>query len=158
MSSPEGRPLICAVVSLVAGTWLLAAPPASAQAAKPATAVPAAAAPDNRPVVRTTTIPGKGLFKGDQLSDLAKSRLTDLVIDALGLDVEVALVVPTGPWQLDGGGHTDRDLNEARLGAVRKFLTDRGIDPRRIFVESRADAKVAEPRLDVQLIGRQSGN
>jgi len=147
-----------AMAALAGAAWLAATPPAAAQAAKPATAMPTAAPADNKPVMRTTSIPGKGLFKGDQLSDQAKARLTDLVIDALGLDVEVALVVPTGPWVLDGGGHTDRDLNEARLGALRKFLTERGIDPKRIFVESRADAKVTEPRLDVQLIGRQSGN
>lgn len=156
MSTFESRPLIAAVATLAAATCLVMAPPAAAQASKPA--VPTAAPADNKPVMRTTSLPGKGLFTGDQLSDQAKSRLTDLVIDALGLDVEVALVVPTGPWQLDGGGHTDRDLNEARLGALRKFLTDRGVDPRRIFVESRVDAKVKEPRLDVQLIGRQSGN
>ena len=96
--------------------------------------------------------------KGDQLSDAAKARLTDLIIDALGLDVEVALLVPTGPWNIDGAGHTDRDLNEARLKALRKFLTDRGIEPKRIFVESRVDAKLTEPRLDVQLIGRPSSN
>lgn len=158
MSSLEGRPLIFAVVTLVAGTWLFATAPALAQASKPAAGVPVAAPADNKPVIRTASIPGKGLFTGDQLSEQAKSRLTDLIIDALGLDVEVALVVPTGPWQLDGGGHTDRKLNEARLGALRKFLTERGVDSNRIFVESRADAKVKEPRLDVQLIGRQSGN
>ncbi len=131
---------------------------AQTPAVKPAMTMPQAAAMDNKPVNRTTTLPAKGLFVGDQLSDTAKARLTDLVVDALGLDVEVALMVPMGPWVIDGGGHTDRDLNDKRLGALRKFLTERGIDPKRIFVESRIDAKIKEPRLDVQLIGRPSSN
>jgi OOP family OmpA-OmpF porin len=144
-------------LALLATALCLTTAPAAAQtAAKPG--VPVAAPIDNRPVPRTASLPAKGLFKGDQLSDAAKARLTDLIIDALGLDVEVALLVPTGPWNIDGGGHTDRDLNEARLAALRKFLTDRGIEPKRIFVESRVDAKLTEPRLDVQLIGRPSSN
>ena len=132
--------------------------PALAQtpAAKPA--VPQAAKADNKPQTRTSSLPAKGLFVGDQLSDSAKKQLTDLVVDALGLDVEVALMVPTGPWVIDGAGHTDRDLNDKRLSALRKFLTDRGIEGKRIFVESRVDAKIKEPRLDVQLIGRPSNN
>ena len=75
-----------------------------------------------------------------------------------GLQVEVALVVPTGPWHVDVGGEGERDLTPARLAAVRKFLSDRGIDPKRIFVESRIDAKVSEPRLDVQLAGQQAND
>jgi OOP family OmpA-OmpF porin len=129
---------------LGAALCLAAGPAAAQQAAKPG--VPVAAPIDNRPVPRTASLPAKGLFKGDQLSDAAKARLTDLIIDALGLDVEVALLVPTGPWNIDGGGHTDRDLNEARLAALRKFLTDRGIEPKRIFVESRIDAEGWRPR------------
>jgi OOP family OmpA-OmpF porin len=107
---------------------------------------------------RTASIPAKGLFVGDQLSEGAKSRLTELIINALGLQIEVALLVPVGPWQIDGAGHAERDLNAARLQAVRKFLTDRGIEPKRIFVESRIDAKVSEPRLDVQLVGRPAND
>ena len=137
--------------ALVAATALLASAPAAAQTPKPAAAAPA---PGNAIAPRTTSLPAKGLFKGDQLSDATKARLTELIIDALGLDVEVALMVPTGPWQIDGAGHTDRDLNETRLKALRSFLTDRGIDSKRIFIESRVDAKISEPRLDIQLLGR----
>ena len=66
--------------------------------------------------------------------------------------------MPTGPWQIDGSGKDERDLTEARLAAVRKFLSDRGVEAKRIFVESRIDAKLKEPRLDVQLIGRPATN
>lgn len=137
-------------------------PLAQAQAqtspARPAASLPAPAAQSMAPQSRQTSLPAKGLFVGDQLSDSARAKLTDLLIDALGLDVEVALMVPVGPWIIDGGGHTERDLTERRLASVRKFLTDRGVDPKRIYVESRTDAKVTEPRLDVQLIGRPAVN
>ena len=137
---------------------------------------PAFAAPGDQPVLpltaaqravneaeqkaktRHTSLPARGLFNGEQLSETAKAKLIDLIIDALGLDVQVALIVPTGPWQIDGSGSNERDLTPARLQAVRKFLTDRGVEPKRIFVESRIDAKVTEPRLDVQLVGQPATN
>lgn len=152
--APTLRPWLLRT-ALVAATALLASAPAAAQTPKPAAAAPAqgiAIAP------RTTSLPAKGLFKGDQLSDATKARLTELIMDALGLEVEVALMVPTGPWQIDGAGHTDRDLNEARLKALRSFLTDRGVESKRIFIESRVDAKISEPRLDIQLLGRPATN
>jgi OOP family OmpA-OmpF porin len=139
---------------------LAASPTAAAQTAAPSKSLPMpmVAPGDNEIAGRTMSLPATGLFQGDQLTELTKSKLTELIIDALGLDVEVALIVPTGPWRIDGAGHTERDLNEARLKALRKFLTDRGIEPKRIYVESRVDAKIKEPRLDMQLLGRPSSN
>ncbi len=150
-----GPALVSAALSLAVGPLRAAPgdqPVAPLPPPKPGAAAQAAEG------TRTASLPGKGLFVGDQLSEAAKSRLTDLVIDALGLQIEVALLVPVGPWQIDGAAHTDRDLNAARLQALRKFLADRGIDPKRIFVESRIDAKVLEPRLDVQLVGRPAND
>ncbi len=136
-------------------------------------ATAARAAPGDQPVVkpppsqlaeqkdksRTVSLPAKGLFKGDQLTDAAKTQLTDLIVNALGLQVEVALLIPVGPWNIDGTGHAgERDLTPARLQALRKYLSDRGVDPKRIFVESRTDAKVKEPRLDVQLVGQPAND
>ena len=86
--------------------------------------------------------------------DVAKAKLSELVVDALGLDVEVALVMPVGPWQLVPGGQDENQLSPARLQAVRKFLVERGVEPKRIFVESRIDPKLKEPRLDFQMVGR----
>ena len=148
---------LLAASALTAVLSSMAPPPAAAQAARPVPP-PVAAAPDKTVTPRTASLPAKGLFKGDQLSDLAKDKLTDLVINALGLDVEVALIVPTGPWSLEGGNNDERNLTEARLGAVRKFLTERGVESKRIFVESRIDNTIKEPRLDVQLIGRPATN
>lgn len=132
-----------------------AAPAAGEQRVQP---LPGAANKDDKERVRTASLPAKGLFVGEQLSAAARERLTELIIEATGLDVEVALVVPTGPWQIDGSGASERDLTPGRLQAVKRFLSERGVDPRRIFVESRIDQKAAEPRLDVQLVGRPGGN
>jgi OOP family OmpA-OmpF porin len=145
------------------GAALLAAsafPPAvrAAPGDQPVAAVPAARLANDPSRLRTASIPARGLFVGDQLSEATKARLTELVIEALSLRVQVALVVPVGPWTIDGAQHTDHDLNKSRLGALRKFLADRGVDPQRIFVESQIDAKVREPRLDVQLMGQPAND
>jgi OOP family OmpA-OmpF porin len=129
---------------------------------------PAAAAPDDRPAsaaapggqtddqhrTRTASLPAKGLFVGDELSETAKTKLSELILQALGMSVEVALIVPTGPWEIDGGNQSDNALTSARLNAVRRFLVERGVSPRHLYVESRVDQKAKEPRLDVQFYGR----
>lgn len=107
---------------------------------------------------RRASLPAKGLFVGDQLSAQAKASLTDLILNALGLQVEVALVVPTGPWQLDGSGKDERDLTPARLQSVKRFLSERGVDPTKIYVESRIDNSIKEPRLDLQILGRPAND
>ena len=107
---------------------------------------------------RKTSLPAKGLFVGDQLSAAAKDKLTELILNALGLHVQVALVVPTGPWQIDGSGKDERDLTPARLNAVKNFLRERGVDPAKIYVESRIDQSLTEPRLDLQLLGKPAND
>jgi OOP family OmpA-OmpF porin len=140
--------------SVVAAALLLAAGPGTAAPGdQPVAPLPQAQKTDDKVRTRLTSLPAKGLFQGEQLTDAAKSKLVDLIIEARGLNVEVALLMPTGPWQIDGSGANERDLTPARLAALRKFLGDRGIDSKRIFVESRIDAKLKEPRLDVQLVG-----
>ena len=69
----------------------------------------------------------------------------------------MALLIPVGPWNIDGTGDAgERDLTPGRLQALRKYLHDRGIEQKRIFVESRVDPKLKEPRLEVQLVGQPS--
>lgn len=111
-----------------------------------------AAPADDKSRMRKTSLPAKGLFVGDKLSESTKSKLTDLIMDAIGMRIEMALLVPTGNWKIDGAGKGDNDLNAARLQSLRRFLTDRGVDPKKIFVESRIDPKIKIPRLDVQLV------
>lgn len=106
---------------------------------------------------RTTSMEAKGLFIGDQLSPLAQQKLTDFIIDIVGQQIEIVLVVPRGPWKIDGSAHDERSLTPARLAAVKKYLRDRGVDPGRIIVESRIDEKIKEPRLDVQSVTRPGG-
>lgn len=109
-------------------------------------------------VTRQASLPARGLFDGDKLTKEAEERLTLLIIDAVGRQVEVALLMPTGPWRTDGSGRDERDLTPARIEAVRAFLALRGLDPKRIFVESRIDEKLREPRLDVQIIDRPAND
>lgn len=138
------------VAALPAAVAQTAAPMLMAQAAQPA-AQPARQ-DANGPTMRNASIPAQGLFKGDQLSESTKSRLTELMMEAIGSRIELALLVPTGPWQIDGAGQGDTQLNTARLQSLRRFLTDRGVDPNRVVVESRIDEKIKTPRLDVQLV------
>jgi OmpA-OmpF porin, OOP family len=138
--------------------WAQAAP--SPSPSSPSTAPLPVAAPAQPPQIeaRTASLPARGLFVGNELSATAKERLTDLIVEALGLQVEVALVVPTGPWQLDGSGADERHLTPARLAAVKRFLQERGVDGRQIYVESRINEQIAEPRLDVQISGRPTSD
>lgn len=107
---------------------------------------------------QTASLPARGLFEGDRLSASGRQQLAELVLDALGLQVEVALLVPTGPWKIDGSNRDERALTPGRLDSVKRFLAERGVDPRHIFVESRIDQKLAEPRLDVQIMGRPASD
>lgn len=136
-----------AVVALAGSSPLWAAP-----GDKPVTAVSASKVAEDKSRQRNASIPAKGLFVGNQLSESTKAKLTELILDSIGMRIEMALLVPTGDWKIDGAGKADRNLNAARLKALRRFLTDRGVDPDKIFVESRIDRKVKTPRLDVQLL------
>lgn len=133
---------------------LAMAQPAPAPTTVPTPQVEPAAPP--RFETRTTSLPAKGLFQGNELTPAARRQLAELVLEALGLRIDVALVVPTGPWRLDGSGSDERQLTPQRLEAVKRFLQERGVDPRRLYVESRIDDKIAEPRLDVQIGGREA--
>lgn len=147
-------PLTCVVATLLACSSPAAAP--GDQPVKPLP--PSTEVANDKERVRTASLPARGLFVGDQLSESARARLTELIVEASDLRVEVALVVPTGPWQIDGSGQGERDLTPARLQAVRRFLTQRGVDPKRIFVESRVDAKIKEPQLTVQMAGQPAAD
>lgn len=147
-------PVTCAMAMLLACGTL-----AAAAGDVPVQPLPRSApTTDDKSRVRTTSLPARGLFVGDQLSEGARARLTELIIEAHDLRVEVALVVPTGPWQIDGSGQGERDLTPARLQSVRRYLTQRGVDPKRIFVESRIDARIREPQLVVQLVGQSASD
>ena len=163
MNRPLPAPLRCPLRSplralVFAAACAIAAPLWAAPGDKPVTPVPAGKVADDKSRTRNASIPAKGLFVKDQLSESTKAKLTQLMLDSIGMRIEMALLVPTGNWKIDGAGKGDNDLNAARLQSLRRFLTDRGVDPKKIFVESRVDPKIKTPRLDVQLVVTQAND
>ena len=147
------RPLLAQLGAvLLAAVYAGGSPLWAAPGDKPVAPLPAGKVADDKSRARKTSLPAKGLFVGDKLSESTKSKLTDLILDSIGMRIELALLVPTGNWKIDGAGKGDNDLTTARLQALRRFLTDRGVDPKKIFVESRVDPKIKIPRLDVELV------
>lgn len=115
---------------------------------------PAGSASANRLVIRSSTLPAQGLFEGDRLSDAARVKLDAILARASDVDVEVVLLVPAGPWRLDGQSGDERSLTPARLAALRQHLVQRGLPARRIYVESRIEPSATAPRLVIELVGR----
>ncbi len=148
--APSCAVLLTAVFMLAMGA--VAPPSWAAPGDKPVPPLPAGKVAADKAPTRTASLPAKGLFVGDQLSESTKAKLTELILSAIGMRIEVALLVPSGNWKIDGAGKSDRDMTAARLQSLRRFLTDRGVDPKKIFVESRVDPKIKTPRLDVQLV------
>ena len=147
------HPVTTLLLSL-AITW--SAFPTLAATDKPPTAgqpAPGATASGSRTVLRSATLPAQGLFDGDRLSAATRARLDTLIANAADLDVEVALLVPSGPWKVDGKTIDEHSLTPARLAALRQYLSQQGLPAKRIYVESRIDRSAAEPRLVVELVG-----
>ncbi len=149
MSRPVLAPLNAALLAVVCTT---SSPSWAAPGDKPVAPLPAGKPGEDKLRTRTTSLPAQGLFVRDQLSESTKAKLTELILGSIGMRIEMALLLPTGNWKIDGAGKGDRDLTAARLQSLRRFLTDRGVDPKKIFVESRVDPKIKTPRLDVQLV------
>jgi OmpA-OmpF porin, OOP family len=143
-------------MTLLASSVLAQASPRAANGDQPVSAngVPAERTRANFDK-RSTSMMAQGLFDGDRLTPEAQRRLTDFIIDSVGRQVEIALIIPRGPWVVEGGAHDERSLTPERLNAIRSFLAQRGLDRDRIVVESRVEEKLAEPRLDVQVITRE---
>jgi OOP family OmpA-OmpF porin len=144
------------LLALNLGTAVAQAPSASASANAAAAPMPAAGASASRLVIRSHTLPAQGLFEGDRLSAAARARLDAMLAEASDLDVEVALLVPAGPWRLDGQPGDERSLTPARLAALRQHLVQRGLPAKRIYVESRIEPSATAPRLVIELVGRPS--
>jgi OOP family OmpA-OmpF porin len=146
------RLLAGALATLLAAfaTAIAAAPDATPQA-RSARADDAAA---NRLVARSAVLSAQGLFVGESLSKAARLHLDALIDDAADLDLEVALLIPSGPWNVGGKVVDDRALTPARLAALRAHLVERGVNPKHIYVESRVDHSATEPRLVLELVGK----
>jgi OOP family OmpA-OmpF porin len=146
------------LVRVLGLTLLLAGAARAAPGDQPVKPLPPQAAASTALSTKSATLPARGLFVGNQLTPRARDQLVNLILEVLGRDVEVALVVPSGRWQIDGSGQDERDLTPARLDAVRNFLAERGVERKRILVESRIDPKATEARLDIQIISRPSND
>jgi OOP family OmpA-OmpF porin len=150
--NPSRTPGALALALALAALFLQTAAPGTGFAQQ----APAGAARDagGKATLRSASLPARGLFEGDKLSAAAMQRLDALVMGAADLDVQVAFVVPSGPWLTEAGSAGERSLTPARLQALRDFLARRGIDARRIYVENRIDPKSSDAHLDVELVGR----
>lgn len=137
------------VLGMVVACAMVAGPDATLAQQPSAEATPAA-----RTVFRSGTLALRSLFEGDRLSAGTKARLDAIIDSASDLDVEMALLVPSGPWKLDGKAVDERSLTPARLAALRTYLSQRGVPAGRIYVESRIDQTATEPRLVVELVGK----
>jgi OOP family OmpA-OmpF porin len=124
-----------------------------AAVAQTATAAAAKAA-ESRLVVRSAILSARGLFDGDHLSKSARLHLDALLESASDLDFELALVVPSGPWKVEGKMVDEQSLTPARLAALRAHLAEHGVPAQRIYVESRIDRSLTEPRLVIELVGK----
>lgn len=140
------------LLALNLGTAVAQTPGAGAAAAP----APATSTSASRLVIRSHSLPAQGLFEGDRLSDTARARLDGLLAQASDLDVEVVLLVPAGPWRLDGQPGDERSLTPTRLAALRQHLVQRGLPAKRIYVESRIEPSATAPRLVIELVGRPS--
>jgi len=152
-------------------------PPAPAPAARPAPApVVPAPAPAPRPApapAPAAPVSEKVTFAADAFFDFNKSnlkpeaqaKLTDLVGKTKGIALEVIIAV----------GHTDsvgedaynQKLSIARAEAVKKFLTEKGVERNRVYTEGKgekspvADNKTAEGRaknrrVEVEVVGTRT--
>ena len=104
------RKLARYVAITIAAACGMAAPSWAAPGDKPVAPLPANKAADDKSRLRKTSIPAKGLFVGDKLSESTKAKLTELILDSIGMRIELALLVPTGNWRIDGAGKGDNDL------------------------------------------------
>ena len=147
------RLLAAALATLLAAfSAAMAATPDAPAANKAAHAEEAAAA--NRLVARSANLSAQGLFVGEALSKADKMHLDALIDDAADLDLEVALLIPSGPWKIGGKMIDERALTPARLAALRAHLVERGVNPKHIYIESRVDHSATEPRLVLELVGK----
>jgi OmpA-OmpF porin, OOP family len=120
----------------------------------PGTRAPGATALASRSVIKSATLAASGLFDGERLSAATQARLDSMIANAGDLDIEVALLVPSGPWQLAGKAIDEHSLTPARLAALRQHLSRRGVPARHIYVESHIEPSATEPRLVIELVGK----
>jgi OOP family OmpA-OmpF porin len=115
-----------------------ASAPAPKPEAKPKPAAPAPAAPAKvKPAPEKISLSADTLFDFDKaaLKPEGRATLDGLVQKLAGTSYEVILAV--GHTDRIGSAAYNRKLSLRRAEAVKKYLTDKGIEPSRVYVEGK---------------------
>jgi len=123
--------------------------------------------PPPAPVSEKVSYQADALFDFDRsvLKPDAQAKLTDLVDKTKGISLEV--IIATGHTDAVGGTDYNQRLAVARANAVKKFLTDKGIEPSRVYTEGKgegspvADNSTSEGRsknrrVEVEVVGTRT--
>jgi OOP family OmpA-OmpF porin len=149
-----------------------APPPAAPPAVRPAPAPAPAPRPAPAPA-RPAPISEKVTFAADAFFDFNKSnlkpeaqaKLADLVDKTKGIALEVIIAV--GHTDSVGDDAYNQKLSIARAEAVKKFLTEKGVEKNRVYTEGKgekspvADNKTSEGRaknrrVEVEVVGTRT--
>ncbi|MEN9418171.1 MAG: hypothetical protein RI988_1791 [Pseudomonadota bacterium] len=142
------------------------APPPPAPAARPAPP-PAPAPAPAAPISEKVTFAADAFFDFNKsnLKPEAQAKLTDLVDKTKGIALEVIIAV--GHTDSVGDDAYNQKLSIARAEAVKKFLTDKGVEKNRVYTEGKgekspvADNKTSEGRaknrrVEVEVVGTRT--
>lgn len=143
---------------------VVAAPPAPAAAPTPAVPRVSAAFEAPKPVVIKQSFATDTFFDFDRavIRPEGKAKLDALVLQINQITLEV--VIATGHTDSVGSEAYNNKLGERRAQAVRAYLISRGVDKRRVYIESRgesqpiADNKTAagrakNRRVEIEVVG-----
>lgn len=147
--------------------------PAPAPAAAPAPAPAAAPAPAPAPVVPVAPATEKVSFAADAFFDFdkatlkpeGKAKLDDLTDKVKGITLEVIIAV--GHTDSVGSDAYNQKLSEKRAQAVKDYLTSKGTDASRVYVEGKgekqpvadnktADGRAKNRRVEIEVVGTRT--
>jgi OOP family OmpA-OmpF porin len=144
-----------------------APPPPAARPAPPAPPRPAPAPAQAAPVSEKVTFAADAFFDFNKsnLKPEAQAKLADLVDKTKGIALEVIIAV--GHTDSVGDDAYNQKLSIARAEAVKKFLTEKGVEKNRVYTEGKcemspvADKKTIEGRaknrrVEVEVVGTRT--
>jgi OOP family OmpA-OmpF porin len=126
---------------------VVAAPPAPAAATAPAAPRVAATIESPKPTVTKTTYAADTFFDFNRvvIRPEGKAKLDALALQIGQITLEV--VIATGHTDSVGTEAYNQQLGDRRARAVKAYLVSKGVDKRRVYVESRGESQpVADNR------------
>ncbi len=139
----------------------VAAPAAPAPAPAPAAAVPVA------PATEKVSFAADAFFDFDKatLKPEGKAKLDDLTDKVKGITLEVIIAV--GHTDSVGADAYNQKLSEKRAQAVKDYLTSKGTDASRVYVEGKgekqpvadnksADGRAKNRRVEIEVVGTRT--